>query len=199
MKEKVDREKVVIKLKDLNNLKEIAKRAKEMEKKIAEMEEEIKLLKDKYLRTLAEFENYKKRMEKEKQDILKFGTENLILHLLPFDDIFESVLKQMENKPSPEIIHKGVEMLKKEFTRFLESIGVKKIDTKGALFNPELHEASEIVEVETDEYRDGEVIEEIRGGYFLNNRVIRPALVKVAKKSHTDSSNHNEDSLSGKD
>ncbi|MCX8082802.1 MAG: nucleotide exchange factor GrpE [bacterium] len=178
MKGKED--KVIIKVEDLNNLRESAKKVKELEKNLKKMEEDITLLKDKYIRILADFDNYKKRVEKEKQDIFKFGTENLILQLLPFDDIFESVLKQMENNPSPDIIHKGVEMLKREFTKFLEGIGVKKIDTKGTLFNPEIHEASEIVE--TDEYKEGEIIEEIRSGYSFHNRVIRPALVKVSKK-----------------
>ncbi|MCM8820961.1 MAG: nucleotide exchange factor GrpE, partial [Candidatus Omnitrophica bacterium] len=180
MKGKKFKEKVVIKIDDLNNLRKSAKKAKEMEKQMIKMEEENSLLKDKYIRTLADFDNYKKRVEKEKQDIFKFGTENLVLQLLPFDDIFESVLKQMDNNPSPETIHKGVEMLKREFTKFLEGIGVKKINTKGTSFNPELHEASETVE--TEDYKEGEVIEEIRSGYSFHNRVIRPALVKVAKK-----------------
>jgi molecular chaperone GrpE len=178
---KGEKDRVIIKMSDLNNLKESAKKKKELEDKMKKMEEELSLLKDKYIRTLADFDNYKKRMEKEKQDIFKYGTENLVLQLLPFDDIFESVLKQMDNNPAPDTIHKGVEMLKREFTRFLEGIGVKKIDTKGTLFNPELHEAAETVE--TDAHKEGEVIEEIRSGYSFHNRVIRPALVKVAKKS----------------
>ncbi|MCM8761983.1 MAG: nucleotide exchange factor GrpE [Candidatus Omnitrophica bacterium] len=197
MKEKQVKEKVVIKIDDLNNLKERAKKAKEMEKQMKKMEEEKSLLKDKYIRTLADFDNYKKRVEKEKQDIFKFGTENLVLQLLPFDDIFESVLKQMDNNPSPETIHKGVEMLKREFTKFLEGIGVKKIDTKGTPFNPEIHEASETVE--TEEYKEGEVIEEIRSGYSFHNRVIRPALVKVAKKPECKTSiDSDENSCSSK-
>jgi len=194
---KGNKDRVIIKMSDLNNLKESAKKKKELEDKVKKMEEELSLLKDKYLRTLADFDNYKKRTEKEKQDIFKFGTENLVLQLLPFDDIFEGVLKQMDNNPSPDTIHKGVEMLKREFTRFLESIGVKKIDTKGTFFNPELHEAAEIIE--TEDYKEGEVIEEIRSGYSFHNRVIRPALVKVAKKpvckTSTDS---DENSLPGK-
>ncbi|MCM8760164.1 MAG: nucleotide exchange factor GrpE [Candidatus Omnitrophica bacterium] len=185
MKEK-EVKKVVIKIDDLNNLRERAKKVREMERQIEKMEEEILLLKDRYIRTLADFDNYKKRVEKEKQDIFKFGTENLVLQLLPFDDIFEGVLKQMDNNPSPETIHKGVEMLKREFTKFLEGVGVKKIETKGTSFNPELHEASEIVE--TEEYKEGDVIEEIRSGYSFHNRVIRPALVKVAKKPESKTS-----------
>jgi len=177
---KGEKDRVIIKMSDLNNLKESAKKKKELEDKMKKMEEELSLLKDKYIRTLADFDNYKKRMEKEKQDIFKYGTENLVLQLLPFDDIFEGVLKQMDNNPAPDTIHKGVEMLKREFTRFLEGIGVKKIDTKGRHFNPELHEAAETVE--TEEYKEGEVIEEIRSGYSFHDRVIRPALVKVAKK-----------------
>jgi len=191
---KGEKDRVIIKMSDLNNLKESTKKKKELEDKMKKMEEELSLLKDKYIRTLADFDNYKKRMEKEKQDIFKYGTENLVLQLLPFDDIFEAVLKQMDNNPAPDTIHKGVEMLKREFTRFLEGIGVKKIDTKGTLFNPELHEAAEIVE--TEEYKEGEVIEEIRSGYSFHNRVIRPALVKVAKKPVCKTSTGNENSRS---
>lgn len=197
MKEKTEREKVVIKLVDLKNLRESAKKVKELTKKMEKMEEEICVLKDKYMRTLADFDNYKKRVEREKQEIFRFGTESLILQLLPFDDIFEGVLKQMDNNPAADMVHKGVEMLKREFTRFLESIGVKKIDTKGAFFNHEFHEAIETVE--TDSYKEGEIIEEVRSGYIFNNRVIRPALVKVAKRPICKASNNDKDTLTGKD
>lgn len=188
----------MIKVEDLKNLRESAKKVKELEKKAKKMEEEVISIKDKYVRTLADFDNYKKRVEKEKQDIYRFGTENLILQLLPFDDIFEGVLKQMNNNPAPDTINKGVEMLKREFTKFLEGIGVKKIETKGALFNHEFHEAVETVE--TDKYKEGEIIEEVRSGYTLNNRVIRPALVKVAKRPvrKTSTKSNDDNSLPGK-
>lgn len=164
---------------DLHKLKERSSKIKEMEKLIEKTDAQMSELKDRYLRTAAEFDNYKKRTDREKQDIFRFGTENLIMQLLPFDDIFESVMKQLEKNPSPELIHKGMEMLKREFTKFLENSGVKKIETKGKRFNPEFHEASATVEADEEE---GTIVDEDRSGYMFHDRVLRPAMVKVAKK-----------------
>ncbi|MCM8804210.1 MAG: nucleotide exchange factor GrpE [Candidatus Omnitrophica bacterium] len=169
-----------IKETDLKNLRELSKKAKEFEKEKEELNNKIEELKDKYLRTLAEFENYRKRVEKEKKDILKYGNENLILQLIPFDEIFENVLKQIDKAPSIEIIKKGFELLKKEFTKLLEGLGVKKINAIGEKFDPKLHEG--VGFIETDEVEEGIIIEEEKSGYIYNDRVIRPSLVKVAKK-----------------
>ncbi|MCS7181431.1 MAG: nucleotide exchange factor GrpE, partial [bacterium] len=143
-------------------------------------DEIIEELKDKYLRILAELDNYRKRVEKEKKDILKYGNENLILQLIPFDEIFENVLNQIDKTTSVDIIKEGLKLLKKEFEKFLENFGVKKIVAKGEKFNPNLHEATGIIE--TDEFEDGVVIEEEKKGYIYNDRVIRPSMVKVAKR-----------------
>ncbi|MGI6595912.1 MAG: nucleotide exchange factor GrpE [Elusimicrobia bacterium] len=190
--------KIMVQEEDLNNLREEAKKVQALENKLKEIEEEMLLLKDKYLRTLADFDNYKKRADKEKQEIFKFGTENLILQLLPFEDVFEGVLKQMNNTISYDVIHKGVEMLKQEFTKFLESVGVRRIDVRGVCFDPGCHEAVETIE--KNDCKEGEIIEEIRSGYSFHNRIIRPALVKVAKKPDCKiPSENDESSFSGED
>ncbi len=186
-----------IRISDLNKLKESSLKLKEIEKEIAEKKTEILDIKERLLRTAAEFDNYKKRTEREKSEIFKFGTENLVLQLLPFDDIFEAVVKQMENSPSPESVHKGFEMLKKEFTRFLDGIGVKKIETSGKSFNHEFHEAAETVE--TGDYAEGYIIEEVRSGYSFHDKILRPALVRVAKKPSAGASDKNENPVPGKD
>ncbi len=182
MKEKQETSKeniIHIKEHDLNRLKEQSRKLKELEKYVEKLNVSILDFKERYLRTAAEFDNYKKRTEREKQEIFRFGTESLVMQLLPFDDIFESVIKQMEKNLSSATIHKGLEMLKRELTKFLESVGVKKIETIGKIFDPSVHEASEIVE--TTKQKENTIIEEIRSGYLLHGKVIRPALVKVAK------------------
>jgi molecular chaperone GrpE len=173
-----------IKEEDLKNLREIAKKFKELMNEKKEADKKIEELNDKYLRTLAEFDNYRKRVEKEKRDILKYGNENLILQLIPFDEIFDSVLKQIDKTQSVEVIKKGLELLKKEFEKFLEGLGVKKIVAKGEKFNPDFHEATEVIE--TDDFEDGIIIEEDKSGYIYNERVIRPSMVKVAKRKKSN-------------
>ncbi len=181
-----------IKEKDLNKLKEIAKKRRELEQKNKELKEKFEELKDRYLRLAAEFDNFRKRTEKEKQEIYKYGAQNLFRQLLQFDTIFETVLKQMEKTSSPEIIHQGVELLKKEFTKFLEENGVKRIETIGKKFDPTIHEAAGVVE--TDEYEEGEIVEEEQPGYAFHNIILKPPVVKIAKKPKPD-----ENSESSKD
>jgi len=173
-----------IKERDLNKLKETSKKKKEIEKENKELKEKLEELKDRYLRLAAEFDNFRKRTEREKQEIYKYGAQNLFRQLLQFDNIFETVLKQMEKNTSPKVIHQGVELLKKEFTKFLEENGVKKIETVGKKFDPNLHEAAGIVE--TEEYEDGEIVEEEQPGYVFHNIVLKPPVVKVAKKPKSD-------------
>ncbi len=188
---------VYIKENDLKNLRENTKKLKKAEENLSRINKQLEEMKDKYLRLAADFDNYKRRAEKEKQDIFKYGIENLIMQLIPFDDIFESVLKQMENKPSPEIVHKGLEMLKTEFSKILEAAGVKKINSLNNRFDANIHEASEVIE--TDDYQDGQIIEEERPGYLLNGKTIRPALVKVAKKKCDATDNDSKNFSSCKD
>ena len=188
---------VYIKEKDLKNLRENTKKLKKAEENLSRINKQLEEMKEKYLRLAADFDNYKRRVEKEKQDIFKYGIENLIMQLIPFDDIFESVLKQMENKPSSEIVHKGLEMLKTEFSKILEDAGVKKINSLNNRFDANIHEASEVIE--TDDYQDGQIIEEERAGYLLNGKTIRPALVKVAKKKCDATDNDSKNFSSCKD
>ncbi len=175
-----------VKESDLKNLREFAKKVKELQKENDLWNEKFEQLKDKYLRLLAEFDNFRKRTEREKKEILKYGNENIILQLIPFDEIFENVLKQMDKIDSLESIKKGIELLKKEFTKLLENFGVKKISSIGEKFDPRFHEASGFVETET--FEDGIIVEEEKSGYIYNDRVIRPALVKIAKKKNVDKS-----------
>jgi len=142
-------------------------------------EEELKGLKDKYVRLAAEFDNYRKRTEKEKGDIYRYGVESFLQRLIPFDELFEKAIIQMENTKAIDSIHQGLQMLQKEFSGLLGSLGVKKIDTSGKKFDPVLHEAAGIVE--SAGYEEGVITEELRAGYLLHDKVLRPAMVKVAR------------------
>lgn len=178
---KIKMEKIYhIKERDLQNLRESAKKIKFLKEENEKMKLLIEELKDKYLRILADFDNYRKRVEKEKSDILKYGNEMMILQLIPFDEIFENVLKQIEKTPNIDMIKQGLELLKKEFTKLLENFGVKKITSIGEKFDPHFHEAVGIIE--TDEHEEGTIIEEEKSGYIYKDRVIKPSRVKVARK-----------------
>lgn len=135
--------------------------------------------KDKWLRALAEYENLKKRVEKEKEETVKFSNQFLIIEFFPIMDSFDSAISSIEKSNDKEAFMKGLKMLQGEFHRILEVNGLKKIKTAGEKFDPNLHEAQE--EIFTDKFPEGVIAEEIRSGYTLNGRLLRPALVKVSK------------------
>lgn len=141
-------------------------------------------LKDKYwdrlLRAHADFENYKKRNEKERVDLLRYANEGLIADLLTIIDDFDRALNSTEEHKDFETLVTGVKMIRGHLDDLLKRKGVTIIETVGAKFDPMKHEA--MMHVETDEHPDNTVIEEVRRGYAIEDRVIRPAVVKVSKK-----------------
>lgn len=136
--------------------------------------------KEKYLLTLAEMENMRKRMQKERYEMSKFGIENTIAEFLPAMDNFENALRFAGNA-SPEVKNwaTGFEMILSQFKEVLNNNGIQPFSTVGTPFDPALHEAVEIVE--TNEGQDGEILQEFTKGYKSTTRTIRPARVKVAK------------------
>lgn len=135
--------------------------------------------KDKWLRALAEYENLKKRVEREKTETIKFSNQFLIIELFPIMDSFDSAINSIEKSNDKESFLKGLKMLQGEFHRILEVNGLKRVKGIGEKFDPGIHEAEE--EVYTDKFQAGVITEEIRSGYTLNGRLLRPALVKVSK------------------
>jgi len=127
----------------------------------------------------AEYENTRRRMEKEKFDYRKFANEDIIAQLFPIVDNFDMALLAMDTAKDKEAIMDGIKLVQKEFHKVLEERGVEKIETKGKEFDPNFHEA--VCAEPTTEYPDGMILEEIRTGYTLNGRLLRPAQVKVAK------------------
>ncbi len=143
---------------------------KDQEKHKGELTESIQRLQ-------AEFENYKKRTEKQNQEFIKFANKELILTILPLLDNFELALKNTENKD--EFV-KGMKLIYTQLIILLEEQGLKSIETKGKIFDPYLHEA--LMQGKDKTQQDNIILEEFQKGYTLNNQVIRPSKVKVNKR-----------------
>ncbi|PIS02431.1 MAG: nucleotide exchange factor GrpE [Chlamydiae bacterium CG10_big_fil_rev_8_21_14_0_10_42_34] len=140
--------------------------------------------KDKYLRALAEQENMRKRIQKEKQEMVGFGIENAISEFLPAIDNFENALRFAESaEGSVKNWATGFEMILSQFKEVLHNHGIVSFHSEGNTFDPDYHDAVEIVE--TTEHPDGTVIQEFTKGYKSQTRTIRPARVKVAKHPQT--------------
>ena len=134
---------------------------------------------DKFLRLQAEFDNFRKRISRERIDFIRFANEALILELVQILDDFERGIKSVEQKKDFGLLHQGVDMISKQLHHLLEEKGLKKIKSVGEKFNPNEHEAIEVVDGGDKE--DGTIVEELQPGYMLNDRIIRPAKVKVIK------------------
>ena len=135
---------------------------------------------DKLLRLQAEFDNFRKRSIRERQEFIKYANEGLIIELVGMLDNFERSIKAADQKQDFRLLHQGVDMISKQLHKLLEEKGLKKITSLGEKFDPNKHEAMEAVV--SDEAEEGQILEEFQPGYMLNERIIRPAMVKVAKK-----------------
>lgn len=138
---------------------------------------EKKDLFDRLVRKQAEIENVRKRVEREKEDFLQHATMSLIRALLPTVDSLERGLKHRDEE-IPEKFYKGMELIHKELLEVLKRAGLTPVESEGKMFDPHVHQAVETVE--TDQRRDQEVVEELQRGYKLKQRLLRPAIVKVA-------------------
>lgn len=147
------------------------------------LQHELAEQKEKYLRLYAEFENYKRMVQKEREELINYANEKLIKDLLPVIDNFELAIKHSSGEDSSkwiESMRQGVENTLKEFLRILEKYGVKPIDSVGQVFNPEIHHA--VTTVETEEKEENIVVEELRKGYYYKDKLLREPLVAVSKK-----------------
>jgi molecular chaperone GrpE len=133
---------------------------------------------DRLLRKTAEFENYRRRMEKERREMAQFAASDLLEALLPIIDDFERAL-QADAAADPDAYRKGVELIYRQLQDLLARRGVTAIEAAGRDFDPRFHQA--ITHEESPGRREGEVIEEVRRGYMHGDRLLRPAMVKVAK------------------
>ncbi len=142
--------------------------------------EEIEQLKDKYLRSVAEFDNYRKRTLKEKTELILNGGEKAVCAILPVIDDMERAMENGEKTDDPAVLREGMELIYHKFMKALEGLGVKKIETDDADFNTDLHEAIAMVPGMGDD-KKGKVIDCLLTGYQLNDKVIRHAKVAVGQ------------------
>ncbi|MBU4304064.1 MAG: nucleotide exchange factor GrpE [Candidatus Omnitrophica bacterium] len=136
---------------------------------------------DRLLRLQADFENTRKRMERDRSEFIKFADEQVISELIPFVDDFQRAFDAADSTKDFNVLHKGVEMILNHLLEFLKRKGVTEIEAAGKPFDPRYHEA--MLQVESDDYPENTVIEELQKGYMLNNRVVRTAKVKVSKSN----------------
>ena len=154
--------------------------AKEMsvEDKLAAAETKVAELQDKYLRQVAEFDNYRKRTIKEKAELILNGADKTITAILPILDDMERALKNMDKMEDVVAVKEGVDLIFQKFVKILGEQGVKKIETENADFNTDLHEAIAQVPAPSDEMK-GKIIDCVKTGYTLNEKVIRHSQVAV--------------------
>lgn len=143
-------------------------------------EAECKEMGDKYLRVLAEMDNYRKRVAREQADSVKYANEKILSDLLTVVDNLDRAIVHSKDKKDFGSLIDGLDLTLKEFRGVMDKYGVKGIETIGETFDPEKHHAVSIVESET--HQDNSIVDEFRKGYILNDRVIRHSLVSVAKK-----------------
>lgn len=158
-----------------NKTEEIKEEEKKEEKKVDKKQEEIDELTDRYKRLFAEFENYKKRSAKERESLYNSILADIVEKTLPVVDNLENAANA---KTEDENYKKGVELVLKQFTDVLNSIGVKEIKALGETFDPEVHEA--VSSVADDSLGEKEIKEVYRKGYKVGNKVIRHSMVVVA-------------------
>ena len=135
-------------------------------------------LQDRLLRTAAEFDNYRKRIDRERRDQSESAAASLLAEVLPVVDNLERAL-QAPTGPEAAGYRAGVELIHRQLIDLLRKRGVTPIEALGADFDPRFHQA--VTQETSDAHRDGEVMEEMQRGYMLGDRLLRPAMVKVAK------------------
>ena len=158
-----------------NNKKEI----EALKKKLEEKENEAVANYDKFLRAVAEFDNYKKRVLRDKADTVKYANEEIIKDILPFMDSLDRALEQETG--DVQAFREGIALIQEQLLRCLKKHGVERIDAAGQDFDPNFHEA--LMRMESDQHEDNKVISEMEKGYLLNGRLVRPARVCVCKKT----------------
>lgn len=175
--------------------KEENQKAKNQEKIVTLTEAEYNQLKqeaeearqygEKFLRLQADFENSRKRLERDKQEFARFANEGIIVNLLNVvDDLERSLQLAQEKHEDFSAFLKGIEMVLAHLYDLLKKHGLTPIEAKTKTFNPDYHEA--LLKVETDDFPENTVVEELQKGYLLNGRLIRTAKVKVSKKPSSD-------------
>jgi molecular chaperone GrpE len=144
---------------------------------VLSLERELQRARELYLRTLADFDNYRKRVERERASAARAGKRGLILSMLDVLDSFDRAIEQMKGA-DPALIE-GLEAIRRKTAGVLEAEGVRPFESKGEMFDPELHEA--VARVDTNEHLPGAIVDEFRRGYRWDGEVLRHSEVSVAR------------------
>ncbi len=142
-------------------------------------QEELQIYQDKYVRLAAEFENYKKRAQRDQSDSVRYANESLLKNLLPTIDNLERAIKSGKDAGTTGPLLEGVELTHKQILETVGKLGVRQVSSAGDIFDPSIHQA--VAQVESDTAEANTVVEEFQKGYFLHDRILRPAMVTVAK------------------
>ncbi len=162
------------------------KDSKKQDSKDKSLEEKLKETEDKLLRSLAEIENQRRRFEKEIKDAFEFGSFNFAKESLAILDNLQRAKEAIKNDSSLkenkdlEKFLENINVIEKDLVSIFEKNNIRKIEVKGKMFDPNLHQA--MTEIEDNSFKPGDVVQEIQPGYMLGERLLRPALVAVAKK-----------------
>ena len=152
--------------------------------------EETKIHQEQYLRTLADMENLRKRTQREKEELAKFANENILREILSVIDNLERAVEHAEQAENDTGLLEGIQMTLTQFNQVLNQFGVKPVEAVGRPFDPALHQA--MGQLESDEYPANTIVQQIQKGYQLNERLLRPAFVMLAK-TPTVQESENED------
>ncbi|NOT22188.1 MAG: nucleotide exchange factor GrpE [Nitrospiraceae bacterium] len=150
----------------------------ELQQALVAKAEEAKGLNDKYLRLAAEFDNYKRLIQRDQRDQIRFGNEHLIKELLPVVDNLERAIKASQNGGSSEVLIQGVDLTLKQLTGALTRFHVIPVETAGQPFDPAKHQA--VVSVASEKIPERHIVDELQRGYLLHDRILRAAMVTVS-------------------
>jgi molecular chaperone GrpE len=154
--------------------------------KLQEKEKEAADNYDKYVRAVAELENYRKRAAREKADSIKFGNENIIKDILPLVDSMDRALQHADSYGYSDSFKKGLKLLQDQLLGCLGKHGVQQVECVDKTFDPNIHEA--VYNVDTESHEDNKVVEELEKGYRLHERLLRPAKVSISKRAKKEES-----------
>ena len=163
---------------DTSSATEEASLVAELQQALVVKAEEVKSLNDKYLRLAAEFDNYKRLIQRDQRDQIRFGNEQLLKELLPVVDNLERAIKSSREGGNSDVLIQGVELTLKQLTGALTRFYVTPVETVGQPFNPATHHS--VTSVASKKVPEQHVVEEFQRGYLLHDRILRPAMVSVS-------------------
>lgn len=177
-----------------SKMEERAKASEEdLKVKLQEMEEKSSENYDKYVRAVAELDNYKKRAVREKADAIRYGNENLLRDILPLVDNMDRAMEHACNSEDFNAFREGLKMLQQQLLSCLQKHGVEQIEAVGKDFDPHVHEA--MLQVESKEHDESKVVGEFERGYLLNGRLLRPSKVSVCRRLNKEDQKNCEEAM----